>query len=673
MDMRQAVVLLASCGVFTAAVAGNGLGPARSDPDRSSPPVDTIILGLRSDAAAAGAQGSVRAQSVSRRSGLRWRSTRSLGPAIQVVGLEAPLDGAELEDALTRLASDPDVAFAEPDRRVFAHAVPADPLYAGQWYLQAEQASAMDIASAWDRSTGSAGTVVAVLDTGVRFDHPDLLPAASGGRLLPGRDFVSGDGGGAFRLANDGDGWDADASDPGDWISSADTQQPVFADCSVSNSSWHGTRVAGLIGAVSNNGAGIAGTTWTTWILPVRVLGKCYGKNSDILQAMRWAAGLPVPGVADNPYPARIINMSLGAEGACTAGYQAVINELAQAGVLVVASAGNSAGPVEYPGNCSGVTAVAGLRNVGTKVAYSSLGSQVALSAPGGNCVNLVGNCLFSLDTTYNLGITMPQGHGYTSQQVPNVGTSFSAPFVAGIAALMHAANGNLRGTQIAARLREGARPFPPAADGMPMCHVPAGSNDVQLYECACDTGTCGAGMAHAPGAMDAALRPIAAVAPPLTVAPGQGTSLDASGSAAACGRNVVAYEWSILSGTPVITGTDTAVAMVTAPVSGSFTLRVTVTDDHGGQDSADVTMTANSVLSNAPVNAGNQACPLEVVPGGPEENEEDPPPEPGDGGGASNRTSAGGGGGGAPGPLDMVLLAAVAAARRRFRGSPAS
>src|SRR5690606_15917001 len=109
-----------------------------------------------------------------------------------------------------------------------AHALPNDLLVSDQWYFLSTQVSALRAESAWDVTTGSNGTVVAVLDTGVRFDHPDLLPADQGGKLLPGYDFVAGDSGNDFLAANDGDGRDADPSDPGDWVDSEDLDQPGF-------------------------------------------------------------------------------------------------------------------------------------------------------------------------------------------------------------------------------------------------------------------------------------------------------------------------------------------------------------------------------------------------------------------------------------------------------------
>jgi serine protease len=141
---------------------------------------------------------------------------------------------------------------------------------------------------------------VAVVDTGVRFEHPDLLAVADGGKLLPGYNMISN-----VTVANDGDGRDADASDPGDWITAAEANNHLgfFYGCTVLNpstgkysaedSSWHGTQVSGIIAAITNNGIGMAGVGPSLRVLPVRVLGKCGGYDSDIIAGMRWAAGLP--------------------------------------------------------------------------------------------------------------------------------------------------------------------------------------------------------------------------------------------------------------------------------------------------------------------------------------------------------------------------------------------
>ena len=442
--------------------------------------------------------------------GSRRGMTLAAGPPVDDRTQAVSASGSTSAALAAALAADPDVEFAVPDEPRRRFAVPNDPLYAtggatgpasGQWYLRAPDAqvrSGIDAPLAWDRTTGSADIVVAIIDTGVRFDHPDLA-----GRLLPGYDMVSDDA-----VANDADpGRDADASDPGDWITSADASQPGFSGCTPEASSWHGTQLAGLIGAASDNELGMAGVAWNVRLLPVRVLGKCHGFDSDILAGMRWAAGLPVPGVPANPTPARVLNMSLGGAGACSAAYRTAVAELAAAGAVVVAAAGNTTGrAVSMPANCPGAVGVAGLRHTGTKVGFSDLGPEIALGAPGGNCVNLDGACLYPLLTTTNPGQTAPVAGGaaYTDSFDISVGTSFAAPLVAGTAALVLSVRPELRPADVRTVLRASARPFPVASTdpSVPACHAPG---NVDQLECHCTASTCGAGMLDAAAAVAAA------------------------------------------------------------------------------------------------------------------------------------------------------------------------
>ena len=616
---RVIAALLASLAL-AGTVAAQEFAPARRHPaaaaDFGSEP--RILVKLR----ASGAEGRAQAQAakdpvaaVAARGGFSARQTRALAAGLHVMTIEPRVAGEPIDETLARLRADPNVEYAERDQRRYPHALPDDPLYAEQWYLQGTTvaASAIDAEAGWDVTSGSSGVVVAIIDTGVLFGHPDLARAEAGGRLLPGFDFVS-----ILGAANDGDARDADASDSGDWITAAEASSGPLRGCTAGDSSWHGTRVAGIVAARTNNAEGIAGTTWEPWILPVRALGKCGGFDSDIMTAMLWAAGIHIDGVSDNPYPAKILNLSLGAEGPCTVAYRDVIAQITGSGALVVVSAGNEGGPVDAPANCPGAAAVAGLRHVGTKVGYSSLGPEIALSAPAGNCVNPPGApCLFSIGTTSNDGATAPSTHGYTNQIDYNVGTSFSSPIVAAVAALMVSVNANLRPAQLIARLREGAAtPFPVAIDpSVPECHVPVSRSDIQAIECNCTTATCGAGMLNVPGALRAAQRPIAAVAVPVRVSPGQNVELSAIGSAAACDRVIASYAWSIVSGGngTGIAGADRPVATVVAPASGSLTVRLEVTDDASRQDTADVIVTATAASTTAPPTAGANACPTAV------------------------------------------------------------
>ena len=467
--------LLALCLDATATAATQESNPVRREPAAAARSgTARVILKLRSATADRKTVASRSAPAGMATIAGRQRATlhrqRAIGAGLEAVQFIIANDDTP-KALIARLRDDPDVEFAEEDRRRYPQALPNDPLFNGQWYLQAAQPAAIDATGAWDTTTGSKGVVIADIDTGVRFDHPDLKRAADGGRLLPGYDFITADNDGSFRSANDNDGRDADPSDPGDWITATDKNTPLFADCDVTDSSWHGTRVAGILGALSNNSTGIAGVTWNAWILPVRVMGKCGGYDSDIIAGMRWAAGLAVDGVPTNTYPARILNLSLGSNGACSESYQTTIEELAARGVVVVASAGNEGGQVSAPGNCDSVVAVTGLRHVGTKVGFANLGPAVTVGAPGGNCVNVNAGepCLFSIDTTLNAGTTGPGANAYSTQLHYNVGTRFASPIVAGLAGLMLAANGNLQTTQLSALRRRGGQPYVRAQGGKHM------------------------------------------------------------------------------------------------------------------------------------------------------------------------------------------------------------
>jgi serine protease len=605
------------------------LNPVRTHPHGSTAdPIAAVIVKFRSASHSAhGAQvrpARDRIAALTARTGLTLPAARSITDLLHVIHVQAAVTGEPIAATVERLRADPEVEYAELDQRRYPHATtPNDALFSEQWYLQQSSAttpSAVDAVTAWDTTTGGIGTtgttgiVIADLDTGVRFEHPDLQWAGSGGRLLPGYTFISD----TF-VANDGDARDADASDPGDWVTQADSRQPECASLPTGStfpipSSWHGTRVSGLLGALSNNGTGIAGMTWSAWLLPVRVLGKCGGLDSDIVTGMLWAAGIPVSGVPNNPYPARIENMSLGGTGVCPQLYADVIGQLTAKGVLVVASAGNEGGPVDAPANCAGVAGVAGLRHAGTKVGYSSLGPQIALSAPAGNCPT-GSPCTYPITTTFSQGTTTPGTSGYTDQvSNPNLGTSFSAPLVSGIAGLMLAVNGNLTSAQLIARLKEGSQPFPqtsPTVPPPPMCHVPTGPNDVQNSECICTLNgqTCGAGMASASGALNAALRPVAAVRVPASVAPGMNVTLDASGSSAACHHTIASYQWASSDQAHPVTNSTGPSTTVTAPASGTFNVTLKVTDDAGKQDPATVTVGSTAATSSAPATAGTNAC----------------------------------------------------------------
>ncbi len=245
------------------------------------------------------------------------------------------------------------------------------------------------------------------------------------------------------------------------------------------------------------------------------------------------------------------------------------------------------------------------LRNVGTKVGYSSLGPEVGIGAPAGNCVQTSGACLRSIDTTSNDGLMGPGNNTYTNQTNVNLGTSFSAPIVSGVAALMRAVNGNLTPAQLIARIEASATPFPPAGT-TPVCSSSVSSS----VECACTTTTCGAGMVNAFSAVKAALNPIAAVKIPSNLTTGA-ASYDASGSVAACNQSIKSYAWSATGGVTVPAGsTNPQVIATWNGAAGKLVL--IVTDMAGNTDTDTVTFTASGATTSGPSSAGSSAnaCP---------------------------------------------------------------
>ncbi len=458
-----------------------------------------------------------RADALGQRAALRLNAGRSLDTRTHVV-TALGIDSATLRK---RLAMDPQVELVAVDRIRRISKLPNDPIYGngagigpavGQWYLKAPGdgvVSSINAEAAWDITTGSAAVAVAVIDTGVRLDHPDLA-----GNLLPGYDMIGAGGSGSVRLAvaNDGNLADADPNDPGDWISQADIDAgSLGTGCTkddISDSSWHGTRVAGLVAGIGNNGIGMTGVGWVTKIVPVRALGKCGGYDSDIVAGVRWAAGANVPGIPANANPVKVINMSLGSSGPCSGAegqlYRDAFAEANTRGAVVIVAAGNSAGePVDSPANCTGAIAVSGLRHVGTKVGFSSMGPEVALSAPGGNCVNVGAGaaCLYPMVSTTNSGAQGPGTNTYTYSSA-SVGTSFSTPLVAGVAALLFAKDSTLTPVQVRAALTSTTRPFPTTGGSADTAQCAAPQAGVEQLECYCTTTTCGTGMMDARAAL---------------------------------------------------------------------------------------------------------------------------------------------------------------------------
>ncbi|MBC7767554.1 MAG: S8 family serine peptidase [Phycisphaerales bacterium] len=257
---------------------------------------------------------------------------------------------------------------------------PNDPLFALQWNYrprgagEGQSAGGAGFLSFWEAAQiGSRQVRVAVLDTGLDLTHPDVTAS---GNVAAGVDMIANP-----ERGGDSDGVDADAQDSGDRCGAA------------TEDSYHGTHVAGTIGAAATNDrVGVAGGAWNVTIIPVRVLGRCGGELADIVSGIRWAAGIaPALNAGGqqivNRNPADIINMSLTIQAPCPASMQSAIDAAVARNVIVVAAAGNKANQARLyaPANCNNVIVVGAADARGGVAFYSNFGPEVDLLAPGGD------------------------------------------------------------------------------------------------------------------------------------------------------------------------------------------------------------------------------------------------------------------------------------------------
>lgn len=511
---------------------------------------------------------------------------KSITPQAHVVLTDAKLSRSALTALALQLAQDSRVEYAEIDEKMYPHFVPNDTFFLGQqWNLQNPALGlpgAANLTSAWDRLTtgmvpvSGAGVIVAVLDTGYR-PHGDLAA-----NIVGGYDFVHPDSAGVFTTANDGNGRDPIALDPGDWVANG------TVDCPVSNSSWHGTHIAGVVAAVGNNAAGISGAAYGAKVLPVRVLGVCGGFTSDIADGMRWAAGLVVSGVTNNPNVAKVINLSLGSSGNCSNTFQQAITDVRTAGSVVIASTGNdSALSIGQPANCNGVIAVTAHTKAGDNAEYANVGTGTTISAPGGGYGSWVAGDGSGIYSTSNSGLTMPGADSFLAE----AGTSFAAPHVTAVAALLFQIKPGITPDEVLSRLVNSARPHPVGT----YCY---------------NSPACGAGLLDADVAVSLALattEPIAyASASPANPVP-RGATVNLNGVATAgVGGSIASVQWTQLSGLVVtLTGANsTNASFVASSGAASYAFRFRATDNFGHLSDSWVTVrTSNTapVLATIP------------------------------------------------------------------------
>ncbi|MER5908238.1 S8 family peptidase [Streptomyces mirabilis] len=486
-------------GAVTTAMAGQDSSGSGNSASPGSPksaptalePVSDLVIGYKSKAQEAHSETAVRAgiSAAAAKTGLKLSYERRLSVGAALVSLGGAQPAQDVTKLMDYFRADPDVAYAVPNGRMQAQSVtsPDDPRFPEQWNLT-EATAGMNVQDAWGTTTGE-GVTVAVLDDGIA-KHSDL-----DANVIQGTDLLSD----TF-TANDGDGRDDDPSDPGNGVKEGECGKDLNGKpLPAAASSWHGTHMAGIIAAPSDNGNGIAGVAPGAKLEPVRVTGRCGGNDADISDGIMWAAGEHVDGVSDNQTPANVINMSLGHPGECPPFMQSAIDKAVQRGSTVVVAAGNRGGkpaPVDAsqftPANCKNIITVAATDREGNRAEYSNFGS-VDIAAPGGDMRKNVGDGILS---TFNSGTGAPDAENFTFE----VGTSQATAHVSGLVALMLSANPELTPAEIKTAIMANARPIPPDK---------------------CDGG-CGAGLADAAKTVAAAAK----------VVPGSGSPSDSASDA---------------------------------------------------------------------------------------------------------------------------------------------
>ena len=399
------------------------------------------------------------ANAVASRFGATLSHDRTLATGAELLRLDQAISIFDASALAAALARDPSVRYAVANRSIRTQQIPNDPQFAdvGQWGFKYSPGSieGANFVGAWDITTGAAAQTIGIVDGGVARAHEELAPQLRVHPAFPlgGYDFIN-----EALISGDGDGRDNDPTD-------------TTANCG------HGTHVAGTIAAETSFGGGrlgvgVAGGASSSKLLIARALNS-FGSDADAIDAMLWLAGVAVSGVAINPNPVRMINMSFGGGGACGGAYQDAFDALRARGVLPVVAAGNSAADVSSsaPANCRGALAVAASDITGSLASFSNFGVGIAVTAPGVNILSTSG----------------PLSGACTKS-----GTSMAAPHVTAAAALLQAKQPTLTVNQTQLAVRAGARAFP------------ADSN--------CTAALCGAGLLDVGNSLDAVLGSVARI-----------------------------------------------------------------------------------------------------------------------------------------------------------------
>lgn len=452
----------------------------------------------------------------------RARHVRRMGIGADVVTTARKLDVRDAKAFMRAIASDPDVEYVEPDTPMSVTMAPDDPEYSKQWGLTSNQKPGVTTAGiraegAWDIANGS-GTVIAMVDNGVT-SHSDL-----NANILPGYDFTANNRGG-------------NGTNPG----------ITTETCAVV---WHGTHVAGIMAAQTNNGVGIAGIAPAAKVVPVRVMNGCgRGFTSDVADGVMWAAGGSVSGAPKNAYPAKVINVSLGGGGSCGMTFQNAIDYAVSQGAVVVAAAGNNGNSATNftPANCRNVISVGGSNRPGLKWVLSNYGATVDIAAPGD-----------SIWSTYNNGTAAPGTEGYTFMD----GTSMAAPLVSGVIALAQSvAPIPLTSAEMRALLTENVQPFP---NGKPDQPIGSGILDANATVIAARSG-------KIPAAADFTCSEATTIM--------QVTCTDLS---TARGAPIKSWAWNFGTGGPDTVRTQSVSPYANYDYPGTYEITFTVTDSTG-------------------------------------------------------------------------------------------
>nr|WP_311528115.1 MprA protease, GlyGly-CTERM protein-sorting domain-containing form [uncultured Ralstonia sp.] len=567
---------------------------------------------------------------------------RPMSGGAHVVTLPKVMTFDDAQTVAQRMEASGEFEYVSPDRIMRPMALATDPLFGQQWNLMPPNASApggANVTAAWDTTSGVNSIGIGIVDTGIRADHADFVGLNFG----TGRNFVSSsamtgspdpktgntipsgfvNNGANNTLTN------TDPSDPGDWVSSTDaTSYPAFCGSTSSNSSWHGTFVAGQIGA-QHNSIGIAGIAPGVRVQMARALGKCGGSTSDIMDAVTWLSGGSVPGVTNNPTPVKVINMSLGGSGSCSTLEQTRITAARALGVTIVVATGNEAGPVDAPANCTGTIAVTAHSLEGDNAFYANVGTQTTISAPGGGSGMVIAGSGSKIVSLSNSGTTSPVASPTGDAYARDIGTSMATPHVAATAALMLSVQPALTPDNITAIIKQSARPF------------------VAGTYCATHAGVCGAGTLDAGAAITQAQGSptVHAAASASSVTANTAVTLTSVGGAG-YNKTTSSSVWAQTAGTPVTLTTSgpdangVSTATFKPGVAGVYTFSVTLTNSSGATASDTVSVTATAAASSG---TGTTT-----------------------GSGTATTSSSGGGGGAFPLWLAGLLLASGFANRKR-------